>query len=260
MFKKILLLAALALVVGLVSGCGAGEEELAAQEQEQEWQVIQDEYAGLSALRAELAEMRGRVEAGVEGDEETGLSPEEALENLKSEVDAKVAEVNSASETFVGNLVVFINTHAGFEGEEMNDIQKAAIRLKSDEDIELARDYVQRGGDYKRAIDILENAMLVDPGYQGLADELERIEGLRFMTEERFAAVEKGMTEDEVRGVLGQVFHANVREYPENQITAWFYTREGGAAAAVYFRENRGALRVYDSNFNAVETAAERAE
>jgi len=259
MLKKLASITLLALLLGFVSACGGGDEG-AADDQAQEWQVIQDEYAQLSAVRAELAEMRAQVAAGVEGDEDTGLSPEEALENLKAEVAEKVNEVNTASENFVGNLVTFINTHAGFEGEEMSDIQKAAIRLKSDEDIELARDYVDRGGDYKRAIDILENALLVDPGYQGLVDELSRVEGLRYMTEERFAAAEKGMTEDEVRAVLGQVFHANVREYPEREITAWFYTREGGAAAAVYFRQNRGALRVYDLDFNAVKSAAERAE
>ncbi len=75
------------------------------------------------------------------------------------------------------------------------------------------------------------------------------------MTEERFAQVRKGMTEQDVRAILGQVNLRNIRPYPERKVTAWFYpTAEDGAAAAVWFRMGKNdQLVVYDSKFEAVE-------
>ena len=76
------------------------------------------------------------------------------------------------------------------------------------------------------------------------------------MTEERFAQVKKKMTRDEVREILGQVMLSNLREYPERGVIGWFYRKEDGGAAAVYFREKRKGddnWVVYDTNFNAVK-------
>jgi hypothetical protein len=71
------------------------------------------------------------------------------------------------------------------------------------------------------------------------------------MDQERFARVEKGMTEDDVRAELGQVKQQNVRE--ETGQVVWLYPRENGAAAAVFFRAGReGVLAVDDTNFEAV--------
>jgi hypothetical protein len=74
------------------------------------------------------------------------------------------------------------------------------------------------------------------------------------MSEERLQAVELGMTEDQVRGAIGQVLLANVREFPDRGVVAWFYpTSEDGTAAAVWFRQNSaGQLAVYQTNFDAV--------
>lgn len=240
-----------------VVACGPSEEEAALAAQTEAWAALQEEHAVLAGLREELAATRAEIAAGPEGDEDTGLSPEEHTMQLEDKAADQEKEVNRVADEFSTTLVAFINEHAGFQGDEANDVQAAAIRLKSDEDIELAREYVTKGGDYKRALDIVKNAAVVDPDYTLLKEVIAELEDLRYMDEDRFSLVERGMTEAQVRAVIGQVFHGNVRE--QGEVIYWLYQKGEGAAAGVYFREARGQLTVYDTNFNAVKTAAERA-
>ncbi len=258
--SKIWFVGTLALVLCFVGACGPTEQETRAEEESQEWSVLQEEHATLTTQRDELKAIRDEIVAGVKGDEETGMSPEEALLQLEKRGGEKEAEVNKAADTFSNNLVEFINKYAGYEGDEQSDLQRAAIRLKSGEDIELAREYVLKGGDYKRAINILATTVLADPEYEALRQEKERLESLRWMNEERFSQIENGMTEADVRALLGQVYHRNVKEYEQVNATAWFYPRTEGAAAAVFFRERRGDKLVYEKDFNAVKPATERVE
>jgi hypothetical protein len=76
------------------------------------------------------------------------------------------------------------------------------------------------------------------------------------MTEEKFAVAEKGMSEADIRRVLGQVNLHNIREYPDKDVVAWFYpTAEDGSAAAVWFQPEKdtGALEVYQVKFKAID-------
>lgn len=76
----------------------------------------------------------------------------------------------------------------------------------------------------------------------------------RYVTQEAFEAVKKGMTPDEVRQVLGAPRPANVKNYEDRGAVAWFYpTDDQGRAAAVYFqnRKNDGQ-KVYETDFEAV--------
>jgi hypothetical protein len=80
------------------------------------------------------------------------------------------------------------------------------------------------------------------------------------MDAERFARVERGMSEDEVRLELGRVKPQNVRQTQDGETIAWLYPRESGAAAAVFFRKTpAGALEVWDTEFEAVSEAGDRA-
>lgn len=256
--KRTWFVGAMVLALSFVGACGPSEKETRAEEENQEFSVLEEEHAALTVIRDELNAIREEIAAGVEGDETTGLSPEEALLQLEQSAADKETEVNSAADIFSTNVVEFINKYAGYEGDEQSDLQRAAIRLKSGEDIELAREYVVKGGDYKRAINILVATILVDPENEPLRQERDRLEKLRWMDEERFSKLENGMTQPEVRALLGQVFHLNRKEYKEVNATAWFYPRTEGAAAAVFFRKVRGEERVYEKDFNAVKPASER--
>jgi hypothetical protein len=148
------------------------------------------------------------------------------------------------------------------EKEPLSPRQAQAIRWKSEEDIYLARGYVERAGDFRRAVDILEAALALDPGHAELRAELELIRAARFVAPERFAKVKNGMSPDEVRAVLGAPNPHNVREYlergPGRGVIGWFYPKDDrGAAAGVWFTKEHGAPSVYRTDFSAIQPEGE---
>jgi hypothetical protein len=224
----------------LALSCGGDGSEAAAARAAQ-WEAIEREHSALEGLRSQLAAARER---------DSPFAPQ--LEPM----------IGDATDEFLAHLVAFINQHAGRgegnAGKAPSEVE-AAIRMKSAEDLLLAREYIDRGGDYAKAIDILSGALDVDPGNSQLEAAREEAERLRYMDAERFGRIEKGMTEQEVRAELGQVQQQNVRQSEAGQVV-WLYPREGGAAAAVFFRAGpAGALEVEDTNFDAVPPAAARA-
>lgn len=200
------------------------------------------EWEWLQAARARLDEQRGRLAAQSEPHEKA---------RLRTEVDAQTAELNR-------RLVDFINANAAASpGEPPDERQRAAIRMKSDEDILLARQYVDEGGDYRRAIEIYETALAADPDNPRLRRELESTKARRYMTPQRFSQVKEGMTQDEVRRLLGSPNLQDVRAYPERGVTAWFYPKDAsGAAAAVWFQKKATEMEVYLLDFDAIEPPA----
>lgn len=255
--------AVVACLVGLVMiACGPSgpsEFELA---QEAEWTALQEAKQALDEQRQKLSEMREMVAAAPEEDAE-----EEAAEGegeaepapTAAEVEALENEIAAAAEEFGGRLVTFLNDDPMIEGEPPTERQLAALHMKSEEDIALAREWIEKGGDYKRAIDIYNNALRFDPDNEAVKQALAEAEANRFMSSERFEMAKKNMTEAEVRAALGQVNLHNVKPFPDRKVIAWFYpTADDGSAAAVWFREERnGVNRVYRLNFEEVKPKTE---
>jgi tetratricopeptide (TPR) repeat protein len=258
------LLVGAAMVVALVmTACGPSEEEVQASARAEEWTALQAEHESVLALRADVQaaqEAAAAAAAEAEADADAAEDEGEEAEAAPSPVADLEGQLNAKLDAYSERLVSFINEYAGFEGEDPFPEVKEALRLKSYEDIVLAQEYIDRGGDYAKAVEIMQSALAVDPDNQDLSAKLAEAERLRYMDEERFSQVKKGMLEDEVRAALGQVKHQNVRKYDDRNVTAWFYPREGGAAAAVFYRPDKGVLKVYDMNFDAVKSAAERSE
>jgi outer membrane murein-binding lipoprotein Lpp len=266
------MLAVVAAVVLLTACVGGGTSELE-QQQAAEWSWLTETKQNLDGKRQQLAELREQAaesEVEVVAQGETEVTEESVSEelgeelaegaDLESRISGLEQEVNALSEEFNGRLVAFINADPMIEGETPTERQVAALRMKSDEDILLAREWIDRGGDYKRAIEIYNTALMFDPDNEKLKAALAEAEAERYMTEERFTVVDKGMTEAEVRALLGQVNPYNVREYPDKDVVAWFYpTAEDGSAAAVWFQPNKksGVLEVYQVKFKAIEPGQE---
>ena len=176
-----------------------------------------------------------------------------------ADVEALENEIAVAAEEFGGELVTFLNNDPMIEGEPPTERQLAALHMKSDEDISLAKEWIEKGGDYKRAIDIYNNALRFDPDNEEVKEALAEAEANRYMSEERFAAAKNKMTEAEVRAALGQVNLHNIKSFPDRKVLAWFYpTADNGAAAAVWFREEKdGTNRVYKTNYTEVKPKTE---
>lgn len=231
--------------------CGPSEEERVSAARADAWAELQEEQAALNGKRDELAGLRARVLAPGEDDD---------VEALTAQVDSLDNEIGNDGEAFATKLVNYINEAEWELGGEMTEEQRAAFAMKSSEDMYLAEEYVVKGGDYRRAVEILQRALGVDPDNADLQARLAEYQDARYITAERLAEVERGMTEAEVEALLGKVFHRNVREFDEENVFAWFYPKNpeehgAGAAAGVFFREGDGT--VYRTDANAVEGQAE---
>lgn len=261
-----LLVGAVLAVAILVAACGGGGPSKEEQAKAEEWSWLTEAKQDLDAKRQELADLVAREEMEAaevteevaevvdEGAEEIGEAVAEI--DLGGQIETLGAEIETLTEEFSNRLVAFINADPMIEGEEPTQSQVNALRMKSSEDIVLAQEWIVRGGDYKRAIEIVNTAMMFDEGNPELEAALAEFEANRFMSEEKFAAAEKGMDEAAIRRVLGQANLHNVREYPDKDVVAWFYpTAEDGSAAAVWFQPNKdsGALEVYQIKFKAID-------
>ena len=254
--RSFALVACVCLLAVTAAGCsGAGSEEQQKKAQQQEdWAWLQQTKQQLDAKRQELAALRQQLhDAPVEeaAVAEGQAAPAGSRADLESRIANLEAEISAQSEELGGRVVGYINSFETSEGDPMPAEQQQAIRMKSDEDIEVALEWIEKGGDYRRAIEIYETQRMVDPGYDRLEQALASAQQMRYMTEERFAQVKKGMTQSEVRAALGPVNLHNVQQYPDKKIEAWFYPREGGGASGVYFRldDSRNAYLVYQTTF-----------
>ncbi len=226
------------------------------------WAELEEQKEQLEAAREDLAEARDAAAAedgadaaevadaaegdtAAEGDAE-GVDPAADVARLEN-------EVNEQATDFYEALVDYINSQGLVEGEAPTGRLAEALRMKSSEDMLLAREYIEKGGNYPRAITIYQDALRLDPENTELQEALADAQEKRYMSEERFAQAEEGMTQDEVRETLGQPNLSNIRTFPEDNVEAWFYAVDAhGSAAAVWFRESGGEMTAYKVNYEEV--------
>ena len=247
--KPALSLALVCALLGPLPGCGpsdpAAPADTAVADAADTANASDTEWAWLQKTRQELDAKRRALAAPA-----TATPPPAALEQRRREIQQQTDEFNR-------RLIDFINADPPVEGEPLNERQLAALRLKSDEDILRAREFIERGGDYQGAIAIYEDALAVDPENPRLKEELAQARTRRYMTAELFAQVKEGMSEVEVRAILGQPNVHNVRDYPERGVVAWFYPKgASGAAAAVWFEKQGERRAVYMLDFDAIAAGA----
>lgn len=229
-----------------LAACGPSAEE-------QENTQIEEAWAALEGAKSMLDEKRGAVATAAAALEDAVAAETEDVSGLETAVATAEEAAVSASEDFGEKLSVYLNTDVMYEGEAPTERQLAAIRMKSSEDMLIAQEFIDKGGNYKRAIDIYETALLIDADNTDLQAALANAQEMRYMTEERLAQVKKKMTPDEVRELLGPVNLNFIKTYEDRGVTAWFYPREDQGAAAVFFEEKGGEQRVYEINYEATK-------
>jgi hypothetical protein len=254
MRSKITLIPVAVLVVALV-GCGADTRS-----KEPVFDTAA-EFSRVTTARAELTTAREEVDrienelAALES--QRRLSPEEQTrrDQLQAELKASQARIDEAFSEDQAAL-------SGFLNETLNDptLRQApetqkALDLYAQETIRNANEFIERSGDYRKAIDILENAKQYFefaelPPSPELEAAVAEARSMRYPTRERFAQLKRGMTEGDVRQIAGvplQPYNVRETEQGGRQIVTWMYPRDDGGVAAVYFEKGR----VYNINFDA---------
>ncbi len=247
----------LALVGGAFVGCSRGpsEEELKYAELQLQFAAIQEQYDVLKQLRVDLAAEEIAI-AEIEAITENKRTEEQtaALEAAKIKV-RELAEAQDADyEGLQGSLADFLNT--GLNEFPAAPETKSALDVYSEEAILVARDMVKKAGDYKKAIDhlIAASSLYEQAGletYVPLLDEIATFEEWRFITQERFDAVKKNMSKEEVKEIAGVPYYQNIQKDEKAGVETWLYRKIEGGAAAVYFKMKNE--KVYNKKFDAVK-------
>ncbi len=252
---SVLLILGAVAVLGSVSACSKGNDEDEALAQRQaRLAELRDEKASLDQERQDLADMRAQLARAKAG--ELAEGEEVDPDALQAQIDQKDADITTKAETLNGNLVTYINDDPPVEGEPISAETKAAFDLKASEDIVLAKEYITGGGEYSRAIQIYDDILSFAPDNQAALEAKKEAEALRYMDEERFAQVKKGMTSEQVKAVLGTPNRNSIRDYPEKGLKAWYYPKDDqGNAAAVFLRKNKKGddYDVYRTDFNFIK-------
>ncbi|MEM6794157.1 MAG: hypothetical protein AAF725_09245 [Acidobacteriota bacterium] len=260
------------MLLTLLSACGGeSAEDQAAAQNTALWTEIQQMNTALEGQRSDLqaledqlaaAETAESAEGAEEGAEEAAAeegeaAAEEAMtpEQIQAKIEEAQSSLSTSADELYGKIIDYLNNAGIVEGAEMTEEQKQAFALKASIDVVYAQEYIDRGGDYQKAIDIYSQALVTDPTNEVLLSAKAEAERLRYMDEERFAQVKKGMSQDEVRGLLGTVKNTNVREFTEQNRIGWFYRKEDRGAAGVYFKESKtgdGDWQVELTDYDAV--------
>jgi tetratricopeptide (TPR) repeat protein len=222
------------LLLALALGCQGG-----AARDLREWRWLAATKRALDAERDALA----------------ALPPAPAGSPAHADAERRGREAASRAAEYQRRLQRFLEKHGPEAGQPMSPEERAALHMRSDEEVRAARDFIARAGDYRQAIEICRSALDLDPGYPPLERLLAAAEADRYVTPERFAKVKPGMTPAAVRALLGPPNLHNVRDYPQRSLVAWFYPKdETGAAAAVWFQRIANAPGpVFQADFDAVD-------
>jgi tetratricopeptide (TPR) repeat protein len=258
--RDVLVAAAFGLLLTTLA-CGPSEDEKRAEARSQQWAELQQSYQQLTDQRQELSGARARIAELEEAGDEAAEDATAALEGLRQQTASLQEQISTKAEEVMGQIVNFINDSEILQGEEMPTEVKEAIRMKSREDIEIAMEYVEEGGDYSQAENILKRSLAADPENTELQEKLAWARDWRYVTEERFDQIENGWTQAQVREALGPVNLNNIRDFDGNRI-GWFYPKDpelhgAGTAAGVYFQQQGGRWVVYRADWNAVKAQQE---
>ncbi|HSL82670.1 MAG TPA: hypothetical protein VLF66_07825 [Thermoanaerobaculia bacterium] len=256
---SVVLAAALALAPLAFLGCGGDEQAEAQAERDARLAELEQQKQELDAAREELAALEERLAQARGGELPEG--EEVDATQLQTEVAQRDAQLTTLAEDLNGALVEFINADPPIEGEPLKEHHQRAFELKAQEDMVLAEEYITEGGDYPRAIRIYQDILTYAPDNERVKQALAHAEANRYMTQERFAQVQQGMTQNEVQALLGPVNFQNRRDFPDQGVVAWYYPKSPARdAAGVFFRERNDRWVVYRADFDAVKAAGDDGE
>lgn len=215
-----------ALLLMLAAACASAGPPT--QPNDREWNLLMADYQWIQALRA--GEKAPPVNATRREEIEIALENHQKLE--------------PAYFAFVEKLKEY--------GNRTGDPR--AARLLANEKIIIGDEYMNVLSRYDKAIESYREAMQIDPSNQDAARRISAAEQRRFVSMNAFAGVKSGMTEADVRRLVGLPREDWIKQVVQNRrvYSVWIYPKADGGASAVYF--DNGV--VYHTNWNAAAPPA----
>ena len=124
-----------------------------------------------------------------------------------------------------------------------------AAKLLAREKVIMGDEYLAYLSRYDRALEFYRAALQLDPSNEDVKQRIAMAEERRFVSMSSFAAVKTGMTEEDVRKLVGLPREDWIKQVVQNSrvYSVWIYPKADGGASAIYF--DNGV--VYHTNWNA---------
>lgn len=124
-----------------------------------------------------------------------------------------------------------------------------AASLYANEQVRLGDSYMYVLARYDRAMGLYEAALALDPQNAAARQRLELAQSRRFVPLNSFSQVHAGMSEEDVRRILGMPREDWIKQVVQKGrvYSVWIYPKRDGGASAIYFDNGF----VYHTNWNA---------
>lgn len=195
---------------------------------DREWNLLIADYQWIQALRA--AEKAPPANATRKQEIET------ALENSR--------KLQPTYPAFIEKVIEYHNRTG----------DPRAARLLANEQIIIGDEYLNVLSRYDKAIESYREALRIDPSSPDAAQRISIAEQRRFVSMNAFAGVKTGMSEADVRKLVGLPREDWIKQVVQNRrvYSVWIYPKADGGASAIYF--DNGV--VYHTNWNAAAPPA----
>ncbi|HSP14602.1 MAG TPA: hypothetical protein VLV78_07615 [Thermoanaerobaculia bacterium] len=133
-----------------------------------------------------------------------------------------------------------------------------AATVLANEKIVVGDEYMTVLSRYDKAIQAYREAMQIDPSNRDAPQRIAAAEQRRFVSMNSFAAVKTGMSEADVRKLVGLPREDWIKQVVQNSrvYSVWIYPKADGGASAIYFDNSV----VYHTNWNAAAPPQPQAE
>ena len=190
---------------------------------DREWNNLMADYRWIEALRAAAKQPPANATRKQE--------IETALENYRS--------LEPALNSFVDKLREYRDRTGDPRATSLLAIEKIVI----------GDEYMTVLSRYDKAIAAYREALEIDPNNQAALQRIAIAEQRRYVSINAFAEVKSGMSEADVRKLVGMPREDWIKQVVQNRrvYSVWIYPKADGGASAVYF--DNGV--VYHTNWNA---------
>ncbi len=231
----------LCLLLLLAGGCAqeSAEESGAADSGAELLEIMSIRDNAEEAYAAAVAELTAVNEEPVDGEPVEEPDPALIAEEMKRiEMDRE-----GQYEVFTDQLVTYINNNP--------DSQEAKSAYADYLAKFVAPAFVNELGNYIKAVEVYDEALSLDPENAEILALRDHAASMRYMTQERFDTVTKGMTYEEIEAICGVANPKHIKEEIKRgkTLVGWYYPTEDRGAAGVYFSDGK----VYNMKFDAIK-------